>query len=351
MQVEVEMVGKSNRWVVDQSTIRIGRGARCDVALPGRASANAAAVQAELLAADGTVRVASFDASQGDVLLNGEPAQAGDVVLSGDVLQIGPGGPELRIRYAAEPASAGGYMPTRVISVGEATGGHEATRLMDIPGRSVESTIHEAASAARRTVASAGTVPAVQPVQPGRPGDGALGAFADKRDRWPAASKSEARSVPPVAAATSNSAQDMTDPALMTKLRNLQVMQTVSLAIIVLMGVWVFQLQREVSSSHDDVRAIRAQDQNAVAQLTPSLDARLNVFAQRMDAMDTMFKASELRMEKGMDEKMKAAETELFTNLDSRMKMTEDRMVNRMNTELPPMLDKYISAKLVEVKH
>lgn len=329
MQVEVEMVGKSGRWTLDQTTIRIGRGAKCDVTLPGRASSSIAAILAELLVADGTVRVASFDASQGDVLLNGDSAQAGDVVLSGDVLQIGPGGPELRISYAAETAGAGAYMPTRVISLADVGGGHDATRMMNAPAGSV-----------------AATEAALPAMQQGRPGDGALGAFAEKRDRWPAVSNA---AVPAVAAA--NSAQALPDPALMAKLRNLQVMQGVSLAIIVLLGIWVYQLQREVASSHDDVRALTAQNSNAVAQLTPSLDARLNAFGQRMDAMDTMFKASEQRMEKGMDDKMKAAETELFTNLDARMKMTEDRMVNRMNTDLPPLLDKYISAKLVEMKH
>jgi hypothetical protein len=139
----------------------------------------------------------------------------------------------------------------------------------------------------------------------------------------------------------------MPDPALLNKLRNLQIMQAASLAIIVLLGVWVFQLRQDVSTNHDELRALRAQDQNAVGQLTPSLDARLNVFGQRMDAMDAMLKGTEERMEKGMDAKVKEAEDQL----DARMKTTEDRMLNRMNTELPPMLDKYISGKMAEVKH
>jgi hypothetical protein len=58
----------------------------------------------------------------------------------------------------------------------------------------------------------------------------------------------------------------------------------------------------------------------------------------------------EARMEHGMDVKMKAAQDQLFASLDQRMKATEDHMVNRMNTELPPLLDKYMTAKMAELK-
>jgi hypothetical protein len=346
MQVELEMIGKPNRWVVDQASVRIGRSATCDVPLPARQYPAVSAIHAELQTTDGTVRVAPRDASQGELLLNGEPAQAGDVVLSGDILRLGVSGPELRVNYAEEPASASAYIPTRVINVAEAAG-YEATRLMDVPSRTVESPAHSATPPPRREVPLPAPPP---PPQTLRPGAGGLGAFAEKRDRWPGPSK-PAAAIPPPAPAIVPPAQTLQDPALLARIRNLQRMQWASLAVIVVLGFLVLQLRSEVSTSHDDIRALRSQDQNAVAQLTPSLDARLNLFGQRMDAMDTMFKDSEQRMEKGMDEKMKVAQEQLFTSLDARMKVTEDHMVNRMNTELPPLLDKYVNAKLLEIKH
>jgi hypothetical protein len=48
---------------------------------------------------------------------------------------------------------------------------------------------------------------------------------------------------------------------------------------------------------------------------------------------------------------MKSAQEQLFVSLDAKMKSTEDHMVNRMNTELPPILDKYINSKMLEMKH
>lgn len=131
----------------------------------------------------------------------------------------------------------------------------------------------------------------------------------------------------------------------------MQILQGVSLLIIVVLGVMVFQLRSQISSNHDALQAMQAQNANAVSQFTPALDARLNLFGQRMDSLDSTLKADEDRMERGMDAKMKTAQEELFANLDTRMKSTEDRMVNRMNTELPPLLDKYVAAKLAEIKH
>ena len=353
MQVEVEVVGKpANRWTVNQPIIRIGRGARCDVSLPARQFPSVNILHAELEEIDGALRLTTRDSSPSQLLLNGELAQTGDVVLSGDILGLGPDGPELKIVYVAQASPDAGYVPTRVISVSEVPG-REATRLMDVPGQTVvEARSHAAAPPPRplRPPVPEAPRPIAQPVAPI---GGSLGRFADKGDSWPAASKPAVTNTPvkPPVMAPPPPAPAMSaafaDPALLSKLRNLQIMQGVALAIIVLLGVWVFQLRGEVATNHDQLRALSAQDQNALGQLTPSLDARLNAFGQRMDGMDAMFKTSQERMEKGMDLKMKEAEDQL----DVRMKATEDRMIGRMNTELPPMLDKYINAKMAEVKH
>jgi hypothetical protein len=349
---------------MNQATIRIGRGARCDISLPVKQFPNVNPDHAELEVVDGTVRVAPRDASQGDLYLNDEPAQTGDVILSGDVLRLGGNGPELRIGYTQEAPAASGYMPTRVISVNDVpVPGREATRLMSDPGSTVEAPARPPMKAtsvrppAPEPVAKpiqAAPPPSSQPiVQPVRPGGGALGSFAEPGNRWPASAKTTPAPGIPVKAVTppSGSASSMSDPDLLAKLRNLQIMQGVSLAIILLLGIWAFQLRSEVTESHSEIRALRSQDQNALASVTPSLDARLNGFSQRMDAMDAMFQESQKKMEQGLDAKMKLAEEQLFVNLDAHMKQTEDHMVTRMNTDLPPLLDNYLKTKMLEVKH
>src|SRR5215472_13988748 len=99
MQVEIEVVGKPNRWSVNQSTIRIGRGPKCDISLPLKQFPNVNPVHAELEIVNGTVRVAPRDGSQGELFLNDAQAPTGDVILSGDLLRLGDGGPVLKISY------------------------------------------------------------------------------------------------------------------------------------------------------------------------------------------------------------------------------------------------------------
>src|SRR5215472_12877352 len=113
MQVEIEVVGKPNRWSVNQSTIRIGRGPKCDISLPLKQFPNVNPIHAELEIVDGTVRVAPRDESQGELFLNDARAQGGEVILSGDLLRLGESGPELRINYAQEGSAGDEYMPTR----------------------------------------------------------------------------------------------------------------------------------------------------------------------------------------------------------------------------------------------
>jgi hypothetical protein len=81
---------------------------------------------------------------------------------------------------------------------------------------------------------------------------------------------------------------------------------------------------------------LRVQAQSAMGQLTPSLDARLNVFEKRMDGMDAKIAVAQDRMVKGMD---------------AQAKLAEDRLVERMNAEIPAMMDKYVAKKMADIKH
>ena len=119
------------------------------------------------------------------------------------------------------------------------------------------------------------------------------------------------------------------------KVKSLQGIVVVCLLmILVLLGCNIWQ-SWELYQTRDELQQLHAQAQNAVAQFTPALDARLSVFEQRMD---------------GMDAKIAAAQDRMVKTMDAQTKQEEDRMVQRMNTAIPAMLDKYIANKMAELK-
>jgi hypothetical protein len=109
-----------------------------------------------------------------------------------------------------------------------------------------------------------------------------------------------------------------------------------NLVVLLLLLGMIFLQGRELADTHKELQQLRAQAASAVGQLTPSLDARLNVFEKRMDAMDV---------------KVNAAQDRLVQGMDAQAKLAEDRLVQRMNTEIPAMLDKYVSKKVADMKH
>jgi pSer/pThr/pTyr-binding forkhead associated (FHA) protein len=341
MEIEIEVIGRPNRWVVNQSPVRIGRGPSCEVALPSRQFPSVAPVHAELEMVNGALRLAAVDDSEGTVDLNGQPVDAGAFILSGDVLQLGPQGPQLRVQYRETAPTRGSYEPTRVMQTGEVAS-RDATRVMaspEPPGRMPTQVMNvpmQSPESSRST-----------PPLSGRPAQ--KGSFGDAHTPSPA--KPVPNPVMRMPAASPAAAQATAHTIKVEKsLRTMQILQVASLLVIVVLGVMVFRLQSEVSSNQSELTALRAQNANAVSALTPALDARLNAFGQRMDSIDATMRDGEARMEHGLDVKMKAAQDQLFANLDLRMKATEDHMVNRMNTDLPPLLDKYVTAKLTELK-
>jgi len=120
-----------------------------------------------------------------------------------------------------------------------------------------------------------------------------------------------------------------------SKMKTIQSILVINLVILlVLLGCNVWQ-SWELSQTRDEVQQLHAQAQNAVAQFTPALDARLGVFEQRMD---------------GMDAKIAEAQDRMVKTMDAQTKREEDRLVERMNTAIPAMLDKYITGKYAEMK-
>jgi len=328
MDIEFEVIGKQIKWVVNQSPIRIGCGPKCELCLPAKQFPSVAMSHGGLEIVNGTLRVGPREPGVGDLFLNDEPAEDGTVILSGDILRVGAAGPELLVVFEERTAPRATYEPTRVIQAADVPT-YQPTRVISAPVPAEPRPVRTPAPAPTRV-----EIPPA-PTQHAKPLDDKMGSL-DARDRWQELRRPSPGippKAPPAASVAPTAGPD--GAGLDAKLRIMMVLQGVSAVIILILVI----------------RAMRAQEQGVMAQLTPALDSRLTAFGQRMDTLDAKMKAGEQQMERGMDEKMKSAEDQLFVSLDAKMKSTEDRMVNRMNTELPPLLDKYINAKLEEMKH
>jgi hypothetical protein len=360
MDIEIEVVGKSNKWVLNQPLIRIGRGAKCEVALPANLYPSVAMEHVALEVLDQSVRLAGGGMAQGETYLNNRPAVAGSVVKPGDILRLGAQGPELRVHFQErQPWSAPlGHEPTRLVRTEEVPG-HEPTRVVSVPlGQDSPPRIGYSGAGGDRGPISSGSPSAVgqnprfaAPAGPLTPGGVAGG---DWRERGQEAGKPDVRrpavadpppSTPAPAPANANLRK------LEGKLGLMQWVLLANLALLVVLVGWFFQLNRQLTETRDEVRQLRVQAQSAVGQFMPTLDARLGVLDKRLDGLDDKLNAAGQRMEAGIDAKMKLAQDQMFTSLDAKMKATEERMVNRMNTEIPNMLDKYVNKKLTDLKH
>jgi hypothetical protein len=361
MDIEIVIVGESNKWVLNQPRIRIGQDSRCEVSLPAAKYPAVFGEHATLDVTDGGVKLVKGMRPGGDLFLNGHPTSIGTMVRSGDVLRLGSGGPELRIRVMEQEAAprSGDYEPTRVLYQPSATlhesapqrpaQSHEATRIISTgptPTTYTPAPPPAAAAPVRQSYAPQGayTVPS-SPYTPSAPNIstrrldtganggatqviGAQSGFGQPRAQESSPSVSTAQT------AASRAAESEIMESLEGKLKTLQLILVGNLAVLVLLFGWIYMQSKELSQTHREVQELRVQATNAVGTLTPSLDARLNVFEKRMDVMDQRVSVAQDRMIKGMDEQAKIA---------------EDRLANRMNAEIPAMLDKYVNKKMAEL--
>ena len=301
MDIEIVVIGESGKRVLSDSRIRIGQDPNCEVSLPPGKYPSVAGEHLTLEMVNGAVSLAREIPPGGETFLNGHPAGAGAAIRSGDILRLGAGGPEIRIRLLEREAYAppAQHEPTRIL--------HEPTRVISSPA-----------------VTAYSSAPPVAPAAVGRQGytaEAVRGVPAAPRTPVPQSVASEAEG------------EDMSN--LEGKVKSLQSILVVTLLLIVVLlggNIW---LSWQLSQTRDDVQLLRAQATNAVAQLTPQLDARLAVFEQRMD---------------GMDAKIADAQDRMVKTMDAQTKHEEDRMVERMNTAIPAMLDKYIANKMAQVK-
>jgi len=302
MDIEIIVIGESGKWVLNHPRIRIGLDPNCEVSLPPGRYPAVAGEHVVLETVNGAVSLARETPPGGQTFLNGHPAVAGAAIRTGDILRLGAGGPEIRIRLLgqetyAPPAAV--REPTRVL--------HEPTSVITGPAAAAYS-----------------SPPPVAPAAVGRQGytaEVARGVTAAPRTpQMPSA-------------ASAAEGEDMNN--LEAKVKTLQNILVVTLLIVlVLLGCNIWQ-SWELSQTRDEVQQLHAQAQNAVAQFTPALDARLSIFEQRMD---------------GMDAKIADAQDRMVKTMDAQTKHEEDRLVDRMNTAIPTMLDKYIANKMEELK-
>jgi hypothetical protein len=236
------------------------------------------------------------------------------------------------------------HEPTRVISEQSRTT-HEPTRVISSPAAAAipAASPPAAVAAARpsyttqpaRGVSSSPYTPPVSAVPPRRAdtvmsSGGTQAGYGQLRGQE---SSGQASAAQPAATRAAESENMQT---LEGKLNTLRIILAANLVVLLALFTYAYLQAQELAQTHKDLQALRVQAQSAVGALTPSLDARLNVFEKRMDMMDAKVATAQDHLVKGMDEQAKIA---------------EDHMAQRMNAEIPAMLDKYVNQKMGELKH
>ena len=242
MDIEIIVIGESGKWVLNYPRIRIGLDPNCEVSLPAGRYPTVAGEHLVLETVNGAVSVARETPPGGETFLNGHPAAAGAAIRSGDILRLGAGGPEIRIRLLGQEtyAPTAAHQPTSVLS-------HEPTRIVTGPAAAAYS-------------------------PPPPPAPAAVGRQGYTAEVVRGASAAPQNPVPQPAASAAEG-EDMS--IVEGKVKSLQVIVVVCLLmILVLLGCNVWQ-SWELYQTRDELQQLHAQAQNAVAQFTPALDARL----------------------------------------------------------------------------
>jgi predicted component of type VI protein secretion system len=165
MQVEIQLVGKPNRWVYNQRRIRIGRDSSCDVSLPGNEYPMVSREHVVIEINNDGISLSDPRSGNG-TFLNGQRVNTG-TLRSGDILRLGADGPELQIGLAESAAqtviaSAADRAHTRISEAASATQLSAAPSLTSVSAAST--VVASSASAAACTVlGGASTVIAASP--------------------------------------------------------------------------------------------------------------------------------------------------------------------------------------------
>ncbi len=374
MPLKVELVGARNHWTFNQPRIRVGTDSSSDVSLKAEEFPSVARDHVVLRLEGHEVTFACT--TPVGVQLNGQRVQQGRIS-TGDVLKLGPGGPELRFEWIepvksmrdqmrelqgkaraqqdvptlsevepAAPPAAPPPRPAASMRMTEVAAGSAPTMLgkpdmaatmlgkpdlaatmvgkapasaLDTPTMIGRPPTPGAEAAERQRVAEAAT--AQVPVQRRAGGVGVgVGRAEAPEGEAPAAAAPEAE----VTETGLSPEEEAMIEQKLNAVRNLLAANLI--AVVLLLGVTFVQNQL-IQQNKTAVLELKAEAHDAVGQLMPQLNARLNKFEQRVDAVQVQINGA-----------------------DGRMKQAEDHFVQRIDRELPAMMDKYLNRKMEEAK-
>ena len=95
MQVEIQLIGRPNRWTYQQRRIRIGRDSSCDICLSSQEFPTVSREHVVLEFNDGIVSFSDSRSGNGTYLRDQRVSSG--ALQSGDLIRLGEDGPELRI--------------------------------------------------------------------------------------------------------------------------------------------------------------------------------------------------------------------------------------------------------------
>ncbi|MGD0632107.1 MAG: FHA domain-containing protein, partial [Terracidiphilus sp.] len=292
MDIEIGIIGKPNKWVLNQSRVRIGRDPQCEVSLPAWQFPGVYGQHLSLDVVLGTVRLSGVGDPGSETYLNDRLASPGSVIRSGDVIRLGAGGPELRVRLVDTPDEIPEYEQTRVL--------YEPTRDFSGPGSTSVSPTPTAVTGSVRRHGYSNEAPPIIPIRNEAPISASVSqrrfdpppptAVSDAPVRGQARDRDHDTKISssPLAASSATEKHGGSPDLriLESRLKGMRILLALNAVILLALFVWIVQLNKQIEQNRDELREMRAQAQTALSQLTPSLDARLSVFEKRMDAMD-----------------------------------------------------------------
>ena len=285
MQIEIELVGKADRWSYQQQRIRIGRDPGCDLSLPGNEYPMISREHLVLEVSGASLSLTDTRSSNG-TYLNGSRVTTA-AVASGDTVRLGAEGPQLRIYFKDVRA-------TMLESPAVSPGGTMFERSpMAAPGG-------EQQGSDRPSRVSFGSAP-----QPESNPEAALSAVPNN-------------SIP-----EAEPGADIVIERKLNQIRNLLALNLIGLLSVLFA---MFYQGQQIAKNKDAVADLKKGAESAVQQFTPALDARLSTFEKRMD---------------GMDAKMKEAEDRFVERLNRQIPVALDAYVNRKMQEVKRQADKY----------
>jgi pSer/pThr/pTyr-binding forkhead associated (FHA) protein len=310
MQIDIELVGKTNRWSYQQPRIRIGRDPSCDVSLPGNEYPMVSREHLVLEVTAAGVTLSDTRSANG-TFLNGSRVTAG-IVAAGDTLRLGGDGPELRIhlKEGADWQTASSRPPdsdrTQVV-------GSQATLATAVGSATV---LHAGAAEGATQVDRSGTVFSAPGQQGSDKGTGV-------RVSVGAPSQAESRPAAPVSAAPPPANPELEPGVEIVIERKLNLMRNLLAVNLIGMLILLFALfyqGQQIAKNKEAVANLQKNAESAVKQFTPALDSRLSEFEKRVDGMD------------------------------AKMQQAQDRFMDQMKRQTPVILDAYFNRKMEELK-